>query len=667
MEKHQFFRLDKLIFSQMVIKKKIFTENNSIGQIFTPEHIAEFMVKNIVKILKESDRELQQLKVLEPAVGKGVFLKYLIQNQLTDITAYETDEILKKDLLINYPEVTFKFENFLGSSINETFDVIIGNPPYLGQNYNAEIFQNYISNYQICKNFFVGNMDLFYYFIHLGILKLNPEGILSFITTNYWITKSEKTGIKLLKPHIIDECFLLQYIDLTHLKLFKGAEGQHNSIFVLQKKSDKEKMQKSDKLIEIVQTSKKKEHNLSEELFNKKIFVNLIQNSDSNKILRYKSALTNKNLKREGSWNLLYPQEVKSMVNKIENFCIIDDKISFLNDYFLIRNGIIFIKDNIFILNENNNLKIENNEFFVKVNNNFLKLSEIEKTRLKKIYKSKSLKNYGYNKNDYTGYAIYFNKNEFHSHDINERNQLYEKKYPVLSAYLKQFEKELREILINAKENPDDFYFPRRGTFIRRFEKNNRENLIDLESLYDKSKKIFLKYISKKNIFGYSNSSYYATSDTYFLWPNSSKNDIDYLIILAYLNSKLVYFLFKAKNIQIKRSKTKLEYGLPVPNLNIFNSEKELAILSLIKTLTVWLVKYNCSLNKIYSNSIKKNISRLNYFSKFNQNNLLSEILLAIENHNEIFIQNIINLLFFQLFGLKEESIDYLINKYYQF
>ena len=105
-----------------------------------------------------------------------------------------------------------------------------------------------------------------------------------------------------------------------------------------------------------------------------------------------------------------------------------------------------------------------------------------------------------------------------------------------------QYEEELREILINAKENPNDFYFPRRGSFIRQSEGEDKANLIDLEPLYDKAEKIFFKFISKENIFGYSNISYYATSDTYFLWPQVVDKKIDYLFILAYLNSKLIYF-----------------------------------------------------------------------------------------------------------------------------
>ncbi|MFX1259097.1 MAG: hypothetical protein ACFFAN_14675, partial [Promethearchaeota archaeon] len=396
-----------------------------------------------------------------------------------------------------------------------------------------------------------------------------------------------------------------------------------------------------------------------------KILKDLIQNAYSKYILRYRSALTNKNLKREGSWNLLYPQEVHEMVEKIEKFCTKSGKISYLKDYFVIRNGLIFIKDDIFILNDETDLKVEKNNFLVKVKGEFIRLSNVEKGRLKKIYKSKSIQPYGYNEKDYIGYAIFFNKSEFNCKDKIKRNQLIANKYPVLAAYLKQFKKELQEILINAKENPNDFYFPRRGTFIRRFGKKTNDKLIYLEPFYDQGKKVFFKFISNKNIFGFSNTSYFATSDTYFLWPNCSIDNSDYLIILAYLNSKLVHFLFKAKNIRVKRSKTKLEDELPILNLNKFNSEKNFAILLLIKFLTSWLIEINRPINRIEIESTRKKLSGLSYFSNLNQDDLLCEIIVALENKDNNFIQSLIDKLFFQLLELKKEKIDYLLKKYY--
>ncbi len=575
----------------MVLKNNNKRGYNLIGQIFTPEYIAKFMVKNISNFITTYNKSYQDLKVLEPSVGEGIFLKSLIQNNFLDITAYEMDKNLKNTLLKNYPQVRFVFENFLGSDLNEKFDIIIGNPPYLGQNYNADVFQNYTKKFPICKKYFVGNMDLFYYFIHLGILKLKPGGILSFITTNYWLTKSKKTGIKLLKPHILEECFLLQYIDLSNMTLFKGAEGQHNCIFILRKKTDLEKQRSVNKPIQVIQITKNGISSNNNEMFNTLIFKEVLLGNDNRSIRNYRSAITNNDLKPDRSWNLLYPEEIKEIIDDIEKSCIVNGKISYLKDRFIVRNGIIFIKDNIFILNEGKNLKIEKQDVYIKINNIFVKILNIEKERLKKIYKSKSIKPYSYKEGDHTGYGIYFNKNEFNGANIEERNRFFEEKYPNLIQYLKQYKTELQNILVNAKENPNDYFFPRRGTFIRRNENDSNETLIDLEPFYEKGRKIFFKYISNENIFGYSNSSYFATSDTYFLWPRFNQKSIDYTFMIAYLNSNLVRFLFNAKNIRIKRSKTKLEYDLPIPFIENFTSEKDCKKISLIKKLTKQLVQ----------------------------------------------------------------------------
>ncbi|MFX1365221.1 MAG: Eco57I restriction-modification methylase domain-containing protein [Promethearchaeota archaeon] len=649
-----------------MVLKKIDSKNcNVIGQIFTPNYIAKFMVKNILDYIESFRKKPHSLTVLEPSVGEGIFLRYLLDYGFSNITAYEIDINLKEVLLDSYPQINFKFENFLSSDPNEKFDIIIGNPPYLGQNYNAELFQDYVKKYPICDKYFSGNMDLFYYFIHLGIEKLNSGGILTFITTNYWITKSKKTGIKLLKPHVLEECYLLQYLDLSHLKLFDDAKGQHNCIFVLQKKTKQEKLQKLNKNIKVIQLFEGNDTNKKNESFNEQSFKELTNNNKVNHVKRYLSALTNNDLKKDESWNLIYPREVKIVVDKIENVCKIDGIISNLSNYFSIRNGMILIKDSIFILNERKNLTVKNNDFFIHINGKLLKLNEFEKTRLKKVYKSKSIEPFGYSHEEYVGYVIYFNKDEFKVKSVDKRNLLLKTKYPNLSEYILQFEKVLKEILINAKENPRDIYFPRRGSFIRQYNDINKENLIDLEPYYDKGEKLFFKFISKDNIFGYSNNSYYATSDTYFLWPKFMDDNLDILFLLAYLNSKLVNFLFIAKNISIKRSKTKLEQGLPVPHLTNFKNKKNEPTIELIKILTYSLVnKSGQNPNKNKEKTIER-IIKSDYFSLIKNNELKEKVIIALKRNDSSSIKSSIDKLFFQLFDLNEDLINNLLKKYY--
>ena len=100
----------------MVLRNNNSKRDNRIGQIFTPSYIAEFMVKNIISFIAKSNKDLPTLRILEPSVGEGIFLKFLLEHNFSNITAYEMDDNLKRPLLKSYPNIDFKFDNFLGSN-----------------------------------------------------------------------------------------------------------------------------------------------------------------------------------------------------------------------------------------------------------------------------------------------------------------------------------------------------------------------------------------------------------------------------------------------------------------------------------------------------------------------------------------------------------------------
>ena len=79
--------------------------------------------------------------------------------------------------------------------IKDGFDIVIGNPPYIGEKGHKELFRP-IASTEFGKRFYQGKMDYFYFFFHKGLDLLVDNGELAFITTNYYPTA---TGAKKLR------------------------------------------------------------------------------------------------------------------------------------------------------------------------------------------------------------------------------------------------------------------------------------------------------------------------------------------------------------------------------------------------------------------------------------------------------------------------------------
>ena len=62
----------------------------------------------------------------------------------------------------------------------------MGNPPYLGEKNNREVFQK-IKNTSFGMKYYEGKMDYFYFFVEKAVELLEERGILVYLTTNYWL------------------------------------------------------------------------------------------------------------------------------------------------------------------------------------------------------------------------------------------------------------------------------------------------------------------------------------------------------------------------------------------------------------------------------------------------------------------------------------------------
>lgn len=140
----------------------------------------------------------------------------------------QIDELIKQ---ITNDNKDFDFEIYFSEVFHEKkgFDIVMANPPYLGEKGNKDIFQ-LIAQSPLGKRFYQRRMDLFYFFFHLAldIGKINSQ--IAFITTNYYVTAD---GAKKLRLDIKSRAVIKKMINFNELRIFEAAQGQHNLITVL--------------------------------------------------------------------------------------------------------------------------------------------------------------------------------------------------------------------------------------------------------------------------------------------------------------------------------------------------------------------------------------------------------------------------------------------------
>ncbi|MDU9766918.1 Eco57I restriction-modification methylase domain-containing protein [Helicobacter pylori] len=111
-----------------------------------------------------------------------------------------------------FPEVLNDEGDFLG------FDCIIGNPPYIKEGGNKELFASTkrLRTYQ-------GKMDIWYHFVGIGLEILKQNGVLSFIATNNWTTNA---GAEKLRNILLRETQFILLIDFGDYRVFESADIQ---------------------------------------------------------------------------------------------------------------------------------------------------------------------------------------------------------------------------------------------------------------------------------------------------------------------------------------------------------------------------------------------------------------------------------------------------------
>ena len=429
---------------------------------------------------------------------------YNTRKELLKLNFLETnkeEELFKIDKSHNKPYFSWMLEFIEVFIENDGFDIVIGNPPYVGELGNKDIFRS-IAQTSFGKKFYMGKMDLFYFFFHKGIDILNKNAELSYITTNYFLTSD---GGKNLRKDFKERTIIRKLINFNEVKVFDSARGQHNAITFLTNRLDYNF--KSN----IIQCEGKYNANSKQ--------LNDILNGNTNDI---KISMLDQDNIYDGINYYIRLNGVHSSNlsnNSVES--IIDKMINNkkLSDLFTVNQGILTGCDTLtkkhiseFNLKEN---YIEKEGIFVldlSNSNDVITINDFSngKSLLKNLYKNSDIEKW-IASNEPTKKIIYY------------QGELDKEKYNDIYNHLLKFRPILEKRLVTYREKYN-------WTCIHR----SRE-----ESIFN-NEKIVVPYRSKKNIFGYNNSEWFCCSDVFIITKKYDYSNIKTL--LALLNSKLYYF-----------------------------------------------------------------------------------------------------------------------------
>lgn len=199
------------------------------GQFFTTERTACFMAQ-----LFEINQELPSIRILDAGAGTGVLSAAIVERILDagyighiHIVCYENDEIVlpllnrNLELIIENNDIDYEIrqENYLTSGlIDETFDYIIGNPPY--KKISKDSPEAKAFSY-VCH----GAPNLYFLFWTKGIETLGDDKELVYIIPRSWTSGAYFAKFR---DYLFSNCVI------SHLHLFSSRNKVFDGENVLQ-------------------------------------------------------------------------------------------------------------------------------------------------------------------------------------------------------------------------------------------------------------------------------------------------------------------------------------------------------------------------------------------------------------------------------------------------
>ena len=465
----------------------------------------------------------------------------------------EIDELISQ---LTKGKAIFDFEIYFSEVFQRKrgFDVIVANPPYVGEKGHEFIFQE-VSRTELGRKFYTRWMDYFYFFFHKALDIGAADSSIAFITTNYFLTA---TGAKFLRADLSTRSIIRNVINFNELKIFDSAKGQHNAITILRKNCDKDFVARNAISERIGQAS---QYDLSRVLSwsDEKTDYSEVKQSEL-----YEGV--DKQIRMGGFGNKSGdPSEI--ILERIK-----DDSL-LLGNICDVLSGVVSLADKVSPnhLKKYPETKGEKGDGILVVTNQELKRLNLGKEEIQKFvrpfFKNSDIQRY-YSK---TKNSLWLLRMKDEGHPI------------VLSDSLKSHFERFKVLLVKGKEN-----FLKNeiaASFVKRWLANGNYFVMlnPKEEYYFTQPKIIAPYRSKTNTFAYNESPWYASKDVSFILSKSGEFSLKY--ILGLLNSKL-YFLWLYRKGKRKGNTLEL-YIRPLSDIPIkrASSAKQKPIINLVERI----------------------------------------------------------------------------------
>lgn len=304
------------------------TNKKQIGSYYTPKKIADFVVEYLGnKVIGED------ISVLEPSVGDGVFIQAILENKkieskICNLTVVEREkvELEKVKLIAHSKEIKAINDDFLTfqKDNNLKFSLVIGNPPYIKKNHLSEIQiglceEIHASFPKLSKSKI---KNIWTAFLLRNIQFLKGDGVLAFVLPAELLQVKYANEIREVLKEEFERVEIFTFKEL----LFEDCKGQDTLLLICEKKSE-----------------------------NKGVFFTNIEDINNLKTLNFR--LTKNIHIQDSKWNHQLASDEYELLFKLS------EELKTINHYCSSKAGIVTAANDFFIVNKDTIVKFKLDEY----------------------------------------------------------------------------------------------------------------------------------------------------------------------------------------------------------------------------------------------------------------------------------------------------------------